>query len=123
MTKKKSAKSFNMSEEIRTLLTGNSQLSAQEVWDALAEKHPGAKINKDSFSVAYYTGRNKLGIKSTGRGKRRGAKGVKRTSTAMGARSRVDLHALQTAARFLSDIGGADAALAAIKQVQALQVK
>lgn len=123
MAKKRSAGSFNMSEAIRDLLTGNPKLSARETWDALADKHPGEKINKNSFSVAYYTGRNKLGIKSTGRGRKRGVKRMRRTSTAMAARPNLDLFALQTAARFLSEVGGADAALEAIKQVQALQVK
>lgn len=123
MAKKKAAGSFNMSLAIRDLLQANSKLSAKEAWDALAEKHPGEKINKNSFSVAFYTGRNKLGIKSPGRGKKRGVKGAKRASSVMATRPSLDLYALKTAAQFLSEVGGADAALEAIKQVQALQVK
>lgn len=123
MAKKKSASGFNMSEAVRAALTENAKISLQEAWDLLSAKHPGEKMNKSSFSVAFYNGRNKLGIKSGGRGKKRGAQGMKRTPSAVAGRSHLDLHALQTAAKFLSEVGGADAAIEAIKQVQALQVK
>ena len=47
--------------------------------------------------------------------------GVRKTFS--GATPKVDLARLQAAARFLSEVGGAEAALEAIKQVQAVQVK
>jgi len=118
MAKKALAAEFNMSEAIREILTANPKLSSKEVTDAIMEKHPTAKLNKNSFSVAYYTGRKKLGISSSGR--RRNTTKAKSVSV---ARSTVDLAMMQTTAKFLSQVGGAEAALEAIKQVQAVQVK
>lgn len=113
---KKSA-DFNMSEEIRNLLRENRTLSLSEAFDALSKKH---KLNKNSFGVAFYSARNKLGIKS---GRRRKG-GAKRTvSRRVPAAPRLDMGALQAAAKFVSDIGGADKAIAAVKQVASLQIK
>ncbi len=120
MAKKKSASEFNMSEEIRNVLTENPKLSGKEALEALTAKHPSAKINENSFSVAFYTARNKLGIGSSRRKKRGAGRPMKRAAAAA---PRVDLAALHSAARFLADVGSADAAIAAIKQVQNLQVK
>lgn len=117
MPKKSTNADFNMSESIRDLLTENPKLSSKEAADALQLKYPTVKLNKNSFSVAFYTGRKKLGISLSGRGK----KVVKRKSSS--GRPTLDLSILQTTARFLSEIGGADAAFEAIKQVQAVQVK
>ena len=118
MAKKLPETEFNMSEAIRDILKESPNLNSKEAADAIQAKFPAAKINKNSFSVAFYTGRKKLGIKSSGRGKRI----VKRKSTITG-RPSVDMAILQTTAKFLSDVGGAEAALAAIKQVEAVQVK
>lgn len=122
MAKKKSASGFNMSEAVRALLQENSKIGLADALDVISGKHPSEKINKNSFSVAFYNSRNKLGIKSA-RGKKGGAKGMKRAAASMASSAKIDMHALQTAAKFLSEVGGADAALAAIKQVQLLQVK
>ena len=120
MAKKQSEADFNMSEEVRDLLTKNPKLGNKDVFAALMTKFPTAKINKNSYSVAFYTCRKKLGIKSSGRGKRIS----KRTSTSPSTgRQSVDLAMLQTTARFLNEVGGAAVALEAIKQVQAVQVK
>ena len=121
MAKKKSAGGFNMSQAIRDILKENSKLSGKEVKDVLSAKHPSAKINDNSFSVAYYNARNKLGISSSRRRRRKSAGAAKGTRPAM--RPRVDLSTLQSARKFLAEVGNADAALEAIKQVQALQVK
>ena len=101
MAKKSPAAEFNMSESIREILTENPKLSAQEMTDAILAKHPGAKINKNSFSVAFYTGRKKLGIGSSKRGRK---VGIRKSVSA--SRSTVDIAMLQKAARFLSEIGG-----------------
>jgi hypothetical protein len=119
MAKKKSASEFNMSEAIREILTEDSKLSISETLEALKTKHPSAKINEKSYSVAFYTARNKLGIASRRRKKRSGTKSVTKRSTA----PQVNLSALHSAKKFLSDVGSADTALAALKQVQDLQVK
>ena len=119
MAKKKSkAADFNMSEAIREILTENPKLGSTDVYNAVLAKHPTAKINDSSFSVAFYTSRKKLGIGSSRRGKKVGKKTAKPA-----VRKTVDLAMMQAAAKFLSEVGGADAAVAAIKQVQAVQVK
>ena len=117
MAKKKAASDFNMSETIREILSENPKLGSQEVIDAILAKHPSAKINKNSFSVAFYTGRKKLGIGSK-RGKRVGIRKI--TSS---ARVAVDFAALQSTVKFLREVGSADAAIEAIKQVQTMQLK
>ena len=122
MAKKKAATSeFNMSEMVREALGLHPKATAREVQDYVEAKHPEATINKGSFSVAFYTTRKKLGIKS---GKPRGRKVGIRTSQATKKTSnhKVDLAALQQAAKFLRDVGGADAAIEAIKAVQTMQV-
>ena len=116
MAKKKAAADFNMSQAIAEALTANPKASSQEILEALVTKYPAAKINKNSFSVAFYTGRKKLGIGSS----RRGKKGARKVKSA--GNPNMNFQTLQSAARFLSEVGGADAALAAIKQVQALQM-
>jgi hypothetical protein len=118
MAKKSAAAEFNMSETIRELLTENPNLSSQEASDAILARHPNAKINKNSFSVAFYTGRKKLGIRLSRRGRKPG-----RTKSVATVRTSVNLATLQSAAKFLREIGSAEAALEAIKQVQAIQVK
>ena len=121
MAKKPAAVDFNMTETIRDLLTENPKLGPKEVTDAILAKYPGVKINKNSFSVAVYTGRKKLGIGSTsGRGRK---VGVRKSVSVSAVRPKVDLAKLQAAAKFLSEVGGAEAAIEAIKQVQAVQVK
>ena len=118
MAKKKNTAEFNMSEAIRDLLTENPKLTSQQTTDAILAKFPKAKINKNSFSVAFYTGRKKLGIGSSRRGRK---VGVRKTVTS--SQPAVNLAMLRSAAKFLSEIGSAETALEAIKQVQAVQVK
>lgn len=120
MAKKDSGPSFNMSEEIRGILASNPQASSKEVVEAIQGKFPKAKINKNSFSVAFYTTRNKLGISVSGRrksGKTRVVRGA-----AKGQGHTVDLDALKSAAKFLNEVGSVDAAIEAIKTVQAIQL-
>lgn len=119
MAKKQADSEFNMSEAIRDVLKDNPNIGSKEAMEAIEAKYPSAKINKNSFSVAFYTGRKKLGIKSSGRGRRVS----KRKSLGSASHPTIDLAMLQTTARFLSEVGGAEAAIAAIKQVQAVQVR
>ena len=120
MAKKIANADFNMSEAIRDILKANPKFSSKEASEAIVANNPGVKINKNSFSVAFYTGRKKLGIRSSGKG--RGRKpGVKNVKASI--RPSLNLAMLQTTAKFLSEVGGAEKALEAIKQVQAVQVK
>ena len=118
MPKKASSPDFNMSEAIRQILTANPKLTSKEVTDAITEKYPNAKLNKNSFSVGFYTIRKKLGIGSSKRGKR-----VALRKSVSASHPKIDFAVLQSAAKFLSEVGGAEAAIEAIKQVQAVQVK
>ncbi|WP_373651762.1 MULTISPECIES: hypothetical protein [unclassified Schlesneria] len=122
MAKKQANSEFNMSEAIRDILKENPSLSSKEAIDAILAKYPSAKINKNSFSVAFYTGRKKLGINSTGRGKRI-AKRKSLGGATTTVRSSIDFAALQATAKFLSEFSSAEAAIEAIKQVQAVQLK
>lgn len=119
MAKKAANSDFNMSEAIREILTATPNVSAAEATEVILAKYPGTKLNKNSFSVAFYTGRKKLGIGSAS--SRRKRVGLKKSKSMAGAN--VDLAMLQAAAKFLSEVGGAEAAIEAIKQVQAVQVK
>lgn len=120
MAKKSANADFNMSEAIREILGANPKLGSKEVADAILAKYPSAKINKNSFSVAFYTCRKKMGLG----GGRRGRKFGKRVGRPAGASSpKLDMALLQTTAKFLSQVGGAEAALEAIKVIQAVQVK
>jgi hypothetical protein len=122
MAKKSAKNEFNMTQVIREILTANPKLSFQAANDAIMAKYPTAKINKGSFSVAFYTGRQKLGIRKSRRGKKAGSVGMVKSSRPV-AHTGVDLATLQTTAKFLSEVGGVEAALAAIKNVQGVQVK
>jgi hypothetical protein len=119
MAKKAADSEFNMSEAIREVFKEDPKIGAKNAFDGIQAKFPSAKINRNSFSVAYYTLRKKLGIKSAGRGRKMGTKNGVRT----GLGKNINLAMLQTTAKFLSEVGGAEAAMEAIKQVQAIQVK
>ena len=115
---KKAKNDFIMSQEIRTLLRKKRSLTGPEVYAALTEKFPGQEINKSSCGVAFTGARKKLGIKG-GRRRKSGAK-----QTVIKARpAPVSIERLQAAAKFVGEIGDADKAIAAIKQVSALQIK
>jgi hypothetical protein len=122
MAKKRAAGGFNMAAEIRNLLQENRALTGGEIVAALKEKFPKESINENSAAVAFFNARRKLGIKV--RGKRRRS----RTTTVVKkpvprVASTMDLAALQTAAKFVSEMGGADKALEAVRQVKSLQIK
>lgn len=120
VAKKKAAAEFSMADAIRTVLGENPKASSKEALEAIKAKHPNAKVNEKSFGVAFYMARKKLGIASTGRGT---AKKVvrKKVPTASNGSS-LDIGTLQAAVKFLTSAGSADAAIEAIRQVQALQL-
>lgn len=105
---------FNMSAAIRDALTENPNVTSAEVIQAIQAKYPKVKINKNSFSVGFYTARQKMGIVSKKRGKR---VGIRRS-----AGGGIDMSVLQGAAKFLREAGGIENAIAAIKSVQAVQI-
>lgn len=118
---KKTVSEINMSEEIRTVLTEDPTLTLSLAIDAIAAKYPKLKINKNSFQVAFYTSRKKLGaIKK---------KKVARRTTRKPAIHKVatqsvqfDITVLQTAVKFLREVGSIDNAIEIIKAVETVQV-
>ena len=124
MAKKKSARGFNMAAEIRSLLRQNRSLSGQDLYKALKKKFPRQKINESSCGVAFSGARKKLGISQRKSGKKRKAakKTVRRMKPAAAAQA-ADMATLQAAAKFVSEVGGAEKAIAAIRQVRALQIQ
>ena len=124
MAKKKSASGFNMAAEIRGLLESNQDLSGKEVYKALKKKFPRQKINESSCGVAVSDARQKLGISQKGTGKKRKAAKtsvvkMKPAATAL----TVDLTSLQAAAKFVSEVGDAEKAIAAVRQLRSLQIQ
>jgi len=123
MAKKKAARGgFNMSEEIRALLQENPGLNSREVFEALQAKFPNQTLNRNSCNVAFSHARRRLGI-----GGKRGAAAVRRRRpsavvASSGNGDSVDFALLKAARELLSQAGSADAAVAAIQQLQALQL-
>ncbi len=119
---------FNMSEAIRDYLAKNKRASSAEVQQHIKENHPGHVINKNSFSVAFYTTRKKLGI-AGGRGKKKRAAVVRdvtiRTSvqphTSTGA-LQITREMMKAAAELLRVCGDVNAALLAVRDVHSFQV-
>ncbi len=124
MAKKKKSSGFNMAAEIRGVLEGDRKLSGKEVLAILKKKHPKHKFNDNSFGVAFYGARNKMGITSK-RGtakKRTGAKKTVIKKTPVAAGTTVDIETLQRAAKFVSEIGDAENAIEAVRQLRTLQI-
>jgi len=116
MAKKKATRGdFNMSEEVRNILGQNSNLKASEVLAALQKKFPNFEINEGSFKMAFYSARKKLGVTAG-----RSGKTVPKSKPKA---AKVNMDALQAAAKLIGQVGDADAAVEAVKQVRALQVK
>jgi hypothetical protein len=123
MAKKKSSDGVNMAEEIRAVLMENPKFSGREVIEALTAKHPGLKINKASAGVAFSNARKKLGIVKGAKKKGGGARVVrKRVPTTTTSRPAMDMATLQAAAKFVSQVGSAETAIEAVRQVVALQI-
>ena len=123
MAKKRASGGFNMAEEIRKLLRAKRTITGREVYNALVENFPNQKIKEGSCLVSFSASRMQMGLKKKwGKKKSVAGKVVKRRkpSTAVAA---VDLNALQVAAKFVAQVGSADTAIAAIKQLQSVQIR
>lgn len=125
MAKKKAARDgFNMAQAIRDELTANNSLTLKECLAAVQAKYPDQPINPNSFGVAFSNQRAKLGLKSRrGRRKmvRRRKPGPGRPPLAAVSRP-VNLEHLQAARKFVAEIGDADTAIAAVRQLATLQI-
>jgi hypothetical protein len=121
MAKKKTSDgNFKMAAAIRDVLTENRKLSGSEALEVIQKKHPGQTINKNSYNVAFYNARQKLGIKS---GRRRKVVRVAKPGAApKRSGGAINMELLSAAREMLKAAGSAENAVAAIKQLQSLQV-
>ena len=107
--KKKTGGEFNMAAEIRSLLEENRSLTGSETLALIQKKHPKAKLNKNSFGVAFYGARNKLGISSKRRSKKKRQTGQKKVvvrRTPAKTDMAVDIATLQQADEGLIEFNG-----------------
>ena len=107
MAKKKSG--VSKSQSIRDHLKSNPSDMPKQIIAALAKQ--GIKVSNGLVAKVRYT-KTKTGKK----------KGAKRTVKRKLLGASVDLLALQAAAKFVAAVGDADTAVAAVKQVQSLQI-
>ena len=122
MAKKKAGGGFNMSAEIRTLLRAKRTMMGREVYNSLVENFPNQKINENSCLVAFSKTRLQMGMTKKRAKKKSVTKKVVKRRRPSAAITAVDLNALQAAAKFVAQIGSADKGIAAIKQLQSVQI-
>ncbi len=122
MAKKKASGSFNMAEEIRKLLRAKRTITGREAYNELVKNFPKQKINEGSCLNAFSKTRMLMGLKKRAMKKSVAGKIVKRRKPSA-AVTAVDLNALQVAAKFVAQVGSADTAIAAIKQLQSVQIR
>ena len=123
MAKKKTNNDFNMSDEIRKLLRSKRTLMGREVYDTLVKNFPNQKINKSSCLVAFSKSRMQMGLRKKVVKKKSVAKKTVKRQKPTATVTAVDLNALQAAAKFVAQIGSADEAIAAIKQLESVQIR
>ena len=123
MAKKKTNNDFNMSDEIRKLLRSKRTLMGREVYDTLVENFPNQKINKNSCLVAFSKSRVQMGLTKLVAKKKSVAKKTVKRQKPTATVTAVDLNALQAAAKFVAQIGDSDKAIAAIKQLESVQIR
>ena len=112
MAKKKAGKS--LSQSIREHLQANPSATPNQIVAELAKQ--GIKVSQGLASNVKYTSGPGAKKKRTTGGKKRT---VKRKKPSV---QTVDISALQAAAKFVAAVGDADKAVAAVKQVQSLQI-
>ena len=115
MAKKKAGKS--LSQSIRDHLNVNPSATPNEIVAALAKT--GIKVSVGLAGNVKYT--SGPGAKKKTAKKKR-ATGGKKVTRKLPSAQTVDISALQAAAKFVAAIGDADTAIAAVKQVQSLQI-
>lgn len=118
---------FNLSSTIRECLKKNKNMTSREVLEHVETMHPSHKINKNSFSVAFYTTRKKMGITAGRKGGKPKLKGswnrqpIASTSGSIGEIT-ITREMMKAAAELLRVCGDLNAALLAVKDVHSFQV-
>lgn len=118
MAKKAEPSEFSVAKAIRECFAENPKLTAKDMLAAIETKYPKGDINRNSFSVGYYTIRKKLGIGGSRRRKKVAGRSVKPVN-----HTPINLDRLYQTANFINEVGGADVALEAIRAVQSTQIK
>ncbi len=117
MAKKKSG--TNRSQSIRDYLQTNPEATATQIVKALAKK--GIKVTVSLASNVKYT--SGPGAKKKKAKKKRAVGRKRKTVSRKRPRSQgVDMATLQAAAKFVAVVGDVETAIAAVKQVQTLQI-
>jgi len=117
MAKKKAGKS--LSQSIRDHLSTKPNATPNEIVAALAKK--GIKVSVGLASNIKYTSGPGAKKKTTKKKRTTGQK-TKTVKRKLPSAQNIDISALQAAAKFLATVGDAETAMAAIKQVQSLQI-
>jgi hypothetical protein len=122
MAKKAGSTAFNMAAELRDILTKDRKISGKAAVQKLKEKFPNAAVKDSSALVAFSNARKSLGIT---KGKRKTVKKrVPQTAAKVTpSTAAVSVSALESARRFVSDVGGLTSARHALEQLGKLQVK
>lgn len=132
MARKRKDGKPTISAELRNMIRENRSITFPEAFAALKEKF-GGNINENSCSSSFYLARQQVGVtgrqpaarkraaKKTAARRRRGNKRTVRKRRP--AAQSIDIDRLQSAVKFIAEVGDADRAIAAIKQVKALQVR
>ena len=118
MAKKKAGKSF--SQSIREHLQANPNATPNQIVAALAKTGVNVSVGLAS-NVKYTSG---PGAKTkTAKKKRTTGQKTKTVKRKLPSAQNIDISALQAAAKFVADVGDADKAIAAVKQVSSLQIQ
>ena len=120
MAKKKARKS--LSQSIRDYLEAKPSATSNQIVEGLAKQ--GVKVSPGLASNVKYTSgpgaKKKTAKKKRATGRKKGAK--RKVMRKRPSAQTVDISALQAAAKLLTAAGDAETALAAIRQVQSLQI-
>ncbi len=119
MAKKKARKS--LSQSIRDYLRAKPSATPNQIVEGLAKQ--GVKVSPGLASNVKYTrpgAKKKTAKKKRATGRKKGAKRTVRRKRP--SAQTVNISALQAAAKLLTAAGDAETAMAAIKQVQSLQL-
>ncbi len=113
MAKKKSG-TFVMSREIKNIVRKDPNLKGREVVEVLQKKFPKEEINVKSAAVAFSNARKSLGIG--------GSNAPSNVYTSRKTSGSGDVAALKAARDFVNSVGSTKSALAAIQQLEELQL-
>jgi hypothetical protein len=122
MAKKKAAGrgDFVMLAEVREILKQNPDFTGKQTLAALKERFPHQTIKENSAGVAFSKVRREFGMTNNRKVRRPRPKA---RAAQPKPETPVTIDALQAARKYLMEVGDASTAIAAVRQVQALQIQ